>query len=422
MKKMLTVLLLIASISISIAKAQTALELTAKTDKADAIYQVSEKVKFTFEASESGSVFYNITIDSKIPVSKGSAVFEGEPIVVESSLDEPGILKCSFGFKPKGGEELSYATAAAAIDPLNIKSASVMPDDFDQFWGNIKYHLSLIPLKAVMTPLNTANENMELFDVQADCIGMPLSGYYGRPKAAVKRQCPAIIFLHGAGVSSARTGRIEEYVNEGFIAMDINAHGIPNGMDSQVYADMYKNELLNYRHWGKENQYTCYFTGMFTRVYRGLQFLKSQPQWDGKILISYGSSQGGAQSLAAAGLDEDVNFAFAGVPAMCEHGGKINGWPKFVPVEKDGSYNKQILDAAMYNDCVNFSRRAKAKALFTVGFIDQVCPPTSVYAAFNEYAGEKEILTAPAMGHALPTEHVQESKKRILEFVRSMNQ
>jgi len=37
--------------------------------------------------------------------------------------------------------------------------------------------------------------------------------------------------------------------------------------------------------------------------------------------------------------------------------------------------------------------------LFSVGLMDQVCPPSTVYAAFNHWAGEKDIKVYPYNGH-----------------------
>jgi cephalosporin-C deacetylase len=35
--------------------------------------------------------------------------------------------------------------------------------------------------------------------------------------------------------------------------------------------------------------------------------------------------------------------------------------------------------------------KAQAKALFSVALMDTICPPSTVYAAFNAYPGEKRI-------------------------------
>jgi cephalosporin-C deacetylase len=38
-----------------------------------------------------------------------------------------------------------------------------------------------------------------------------------------------------------------------------------------------------------------------------------------------------------------------------------------------------------YLDGVTFARRATAPALFSVGLMDPICPPSTVYAAYNHY-------------------------------------
>jgi cephalosporin-C deacetylase len=52
-----------------------------------------------------------------------------------------------------------------------------------------------------------------------------------------------------------------------------------------------------------------------------------------------------------------------------------------------------------YFDCVNFAARTKVPALYSVGLMDVVCPPSTVFAAFNWHAGPKEIGVYPYNGH-----------------------
>ena len=44
-------------------------------------------------------------------------------------------------------------------------------------------------------------------------------------------------------------------------------------------------------------------------------------------------------------------------------------------------------------------RRATAPALFSVGLMDEICPPSTVYAAYNRYGGPKEIREYPFNDH-----------------------
>jgi cephalosporin-C deacetylase len=38
-------------------------------------------------------------------------------------------------------------------------------------------------------------------------------------------------------------------------------------------------------------------------------------------------------------------------------------------------------------------------ALFSVALMDQTCPPSTVYAAYNAYAGPKQMLVYPFNDH-----------------------
>lgn len=161
---------------------------------------------------------------------------------------------------------------------------------------------------------------------------------------------------------------------------------------------------------------------MYLRLLRGIDFLTAQPEWDGRTLIVRGSSQGGGQAIAAAGLDPRVSFIAAGVPAMCDHSGRVigraSGWPGLVPKDAAGQPDQKVLEVARYFDAMNLATRAKGEAVFEVGFLDPHCPPTSVYAAFNNWRGKKRIIDQPREGHrfapgfadAAIAEHIKGSK------------
>ncbi|MEN6385041.1 MAG: acetylxylan esterase [Phycisphaerales bacterium] len=390
-----------------------------KTSKPDAIYDIGDKAVFVVTVPRQGSLEYILSHDSKDILEKGSVDCKETTVAIEGMLDKPGFLYCEIKFTASDVNETKEAVAAAAFEPSKIVPAGKKtPRDFDDFWRKKKQELSEIPMNPVLTSVTSSVNSLAIYDVKVDCIGMPVRGYYVKPLNASGGGCPAIIFFQGAGVFSAAENRITEYGKEGFIAFEINAHGIPNGQSEEYYKNLCSTTLLNYQFKGKESRENCYFTGMFLRVMRALEFIKSQPEWDGKHLVAYGTSQGGAQAIAAAGLDSDVTFLFAGVPAMCDHGGVINGWPKLVPITSEGSYDKQILETAKYVDCVNFARKAKAEAIFTVGFVDRVCRPTSIYAMYNSYVGNKEIINAPLMEHEFPVSHIEIAKEKILAHLR----
>jgi cephalosporin-C deacetylase len=58
-----------------------------------------------------------------------------------------------------------------------------------------------------------------------------------------------------------------------------------------------------------------------------------------------------------------------------------------------------VFNTLAYFDGVNFASRAQSRALFSVGLMDEICPPRTVFAAYNHYAGPKQIKVWPYNQH-----------------------
>lgn len=379
--------------------------LTAEADRKDALYKRGETVTFIVKLADSGQpldgeIDWALTKDS-LPLQKtGKAKVVGGEARVTGSLDEPGFLQLRVTYA-KDKTKLT-ALAGAGIDPTAIVPSAPTPKDFVAFWDAKKKEVAAVPMNPKLTPAKSTADTVEAFDVQVAAVGGQVTGYFARPKGAKPRSLPAILTVHGAGVRSSILDGTVSWAREGVLAMDINAHGIPNGKDKAFYDDLAAGALKDYRTRGRESRDTVYFLGMFQRMVRAIDFLAAQPEWDGRTLIVSGASQGGYQAIVAAGIDSRVSYFVAGVPAGCDHtgglAGRIAGWPKFIPTgDKDTKPN--VIEAVAYFDCVNFAKQAKAPGFFTVGFIDTTCPPTSVYAAYNALPSQKEIFNDIAAGH-----------------------
>ena len=62
-------------------------------------------------------------------------------------------------------------------------------------------------------------------------------------------RCPAILFTHGAGVGGSNLGATYWAERDGgMLAMDINAHGLPNGKPAEFYKAQEAGALKNYRY------------------------------------------------------------------------------------------------------------------------------------------------------------------------------
>jgi len=409
--------------------ASTNYQITVQTARTNALYQQGEVVRFDVTLLQNGKplpsaeIRWSTSKDGFPPERVGRLTLTNGSGVVPSHLDEPGFLQCKVWFESPVGSNLT-ATAGAGIEPLKIKPSLSVPNDFDAFWSAQKKKLVAIPINPRLTPVKSPQAEVECFDLQADSVGAPVSGYFAKPVGAKARSLPIMLTVHGAGVRSAGLGTAATWAQQGFLALDINAHGIPNGKPAEFYRELERGELMGYRQRGRESRDTVYFLGMFLRLVRAIDFLTLQPEWDGRVLVVHGSSQGGAQAIVAAGLDPRVTFFAAGVPAMCDHTGamanRISGWPKLVPLGADGKPDANVLQVARYYDMVNFATRATVPGIVTVGFIDTTCPPTSVYAAYNALPGRKEIFDDPPSTHRVSEEADRAMKAAIHKHVAEM--
>ncbi len=346
-----------------------------------------------------------------------------EPSIIKVSLDKPGFVLCKVVY-----QEVYEGLAGAGFDPLAINAESEEPVDFDDFWEKSKKELDTIPPKTQIKFVKIAEKELECFDVKIACTdNIPVSGYLIKPKNAQKCSLPAYIQFHGAGVCSSN--KLITQAKEGFIAMDVNAHGIENGKPDSFYKELENGALDGYRTRDCDDRLKIYHRAMFQRVLRALEFLKKQPEWDGKNLVVSGISQGGAQALIAAALDPQVSFCVANVPAFCLNTGILdrqNGFYWFIELEngkfiqkKDGKQlSQEVIDTIAYYDAATFAKRINCPCILSTGFIDPYCPPTSVYAAFNNIpVKNKRIINNIYSGHDVSSKTYMKCKKAINKYI-----
>ena len=429
LKPYLSILMIIAfnlSVLSRPAKPVEGYMLHVNTDKKEAIYKVNEKINFEIcltkdgKAVEGKEIAYTIFREGK-PSLAGKVLSPKDAVSVSTSLSNPGFVLCQASFvTPSGKKVTNYGGAGVA--PLKIKHMKISAKNLkavNEFWDKQIKILNALPLKVKMVKIDVPKlyrDKIECFDIKVNCPGgADVSGYYLRPINAKAKSLRAFVSYHGAGVRSAY--KQWEIAAQGAIALDVNAHGIANGMPKDFYAKLKSGKLKGYPFFGSDDKMKSYFYGMMLRVYRALQFIKSQPQWNGKKLVIYGSSQGGAQALFAAAMDHDITFAVARVPAMCNHYGILNkqlsGWPQLVKVKKGKVTNPQVVECAKFYDMSLLAPRIQTDMLLTSGFIDRVCPPSSVNCTFNAIKSKKRMINNVKFGHYNPPAVSKEISKII---------
>lgn len=309
------------------------------------------------------------------------------------------------------------ASTGLVVAPEQFQPGTTRPKDFDKYWKKEKKYLRSLVMEVKSNPVEIAEAGYVCSDVEINCTGpKPARGYFAKPESANAKSLPIVLFVRAAGVkgdwcqSKPKDALDYAKMEKGALAFDLNAHGMLNGQPQEYYDALEAGELKNYYFQGIESREEYYFKGMYLRLLRTLDFLCSQPEWDGERIIVIGESQGGGQALAAAGLDGRVSAVVATVPAMCDFGGELvgrtGGWPQ--PFKINGDKEK-MLKTIPYFDNAHLLNNSKATIVTEIGFIDTTCPSVSIYAAINQSKGKKIVFGVPYRGHHLNQKEYQKT-------------
>jgi cephalosporin-C deacetylase-like acetyl esterase len=286
--------------------------------------------------------------------------------------------------------------AGAAIEPSQLKPVCPRPADFDAFWSAQIAKLKNIPAKPELKAAASGREGVDYATLRLDNIdGSHVYGQLAKPTR--KGKFPAILILQWAGGPyPLQKSWVTDRAAEGWLALNIEPHDVPGDLPAEFYAAL-PQLIKRYNSIYDNDRERCYFLRMYLGAYRALDYLADDPDWDGKTLLVMGSSMGGQQSLAVAGLHPKVTHVMANVPAGADANAALHGRAESYP--NWDSSKPAVMETARYFDTINFAPRIKATCLVSMGFIDETCPPAGVWTLFNLIPGPKEVAPLIEAGH-----------------------
>ena len=185
--------------------------------------------------------------------------------------------------------------------------------------------------------------------------------------------------------------------------MDTRGQGYSAGgsgtPDDSAYAGL--NHTPGFMTAGITDPETYYYRRVFIDAVRALEAAKASPLVDPDKIIVTGASQGGGISIAAAGLAGLAGIELLGcapdVPFLChfERALQITDEDPYGEITRYLKGFRHDVDAALrtlsYFDGVNLGRLATAPTLFSVALMDAICPPSTVFAAYNHYGARPDV-------------------------------
>jgi cephalosporin-C deacetylase len=274
-----------------------------------------------------------------------------------------------------------------------------VPADLDAFWEATLAETRTHDLAATFARFDSGLRQIDTFDVTfAGFGGSPIRAWLHLP-AGAHEPLPAIVEFVGYGGGRGLAHERILWAVAGFahLVMDVRGQGSswsvgdtpdPDAASGPAHPGFTTKGILD--------PATYYFRRVYTDAVRAVEA--------SRVAVT-GASQGGGLTIAVAALADDIVAITPDVPFLSDIPRAI-GLVDTDPYGEIARYLKahrdhvdQVLSTLAYVDVATLGRRASAPALFSVALMDEICPPSTVFAAYNHYGGPKDIRVYPFNDH-----------------------
>ncbi|HEX7474059.1 MAG TPA: acetylxylan esterase [Candidatus Limnocylindrales bacterium] len=298
--------------------------------------------------------------------------------------------------------DMPLAEMRAYAPPLAV------PADLDGFWASTLADARAHDLAAAFAPVDSGLSVISTFDVTyAGFDGSPVRAWLHLP-AGRHGPLPAVVEYVGYGGGRGLAHERVMWAAAGYahLVMDTRGQGStwsigdtpdPDPTGAPFHPGFMTRGILD--------PATYYYRRVFVDAARAVEVVRAHDAVDPRLVAVTGGSQGGALSIAVAGLVPDVAAALPDVPFLSDFPRAITLMDtdpyaeiaRYLKAHRD--HVERVLGTLAYFDSAILGRRATAPALFSVGLMDQIAPPSTVFAAYNWYGGPKEIREYPFNDH-----------------------
>jgi len=393
-------------------------------DHKDWKYKLNEEAKFSVQILKYGNLVENVPVDYEtgpetLPeiIKKGQILKTGK-IEFSGTMKEPGFYRVTVWAYVDGKRYEGMATAG--FEPEKIGPIVKEPADFDEFWTrNIAEarKISLTPIITLVPERCTSLANVYNISFQNDKIGSKIYGMLAIPKEPGKY--PALLKVPGGGVY--RYGGDPGMASNGMITLEIGIHGIPVNLDPQVYVDLANGALSNYYTIRMNDRDGFYFKRVYLGCIKAVDFIFTLPEFNGTDIAVTGQSQGGMLSIVTAALDKRVKYLAVLYPGGCDNVRYLTKKAIISPSSYKYTEPKPgEIETLGYYDVVNFARRIAIPGFYAWGYNDVVCPPTSMYAAYNVIQANKELHLFLETGHWTFPEEIESVNNWLIRKMKGL--
>jgi cephalosporin-C deacetylase len=279
------------------------------------------------------------------------------------------------------------------------RSDVTAPGDLQEFWAGTLAASRAHGGTPALTPVATPLRLIETFDVTfPGYAGDPIKAWLHRP-AGVSEALPCVVEYRGYGGGRGLAHEVVQWAVAGYAHFVMDSRGQGSGYTTGETPDPHPSTAAQpgVMTRGILDRDTYYYRRLFTDAVRAVDAARTLPQVDGSRVAVAGASQGGGISLAVAALVPDLSGVLVDVPYLCDmrRASEIGDKDPYGEIVRYLKAHRdqvdRVFETLRYFDGAVFATLASSPALFSVALMDEICPPSTVYAAYNAYAGAKEI-------------------------------
>lgn len=297
------------------------------------------------------------------------------------------------------------------MNPEQLKEytgSTPRPADFDAYWERALKEMHAVDPQVELIPAAFQSPVADCFDMYFT--GTKGARIYAKLLIPKNRTAPgpAVLQFHGYCGSSGDWSQYLVYAASGFVvaAMDVRGQGGKSEDVGGVKGTTQNGSIIRGL---SDHEDNLLFRQNFLDTALLAKIVMDMDLVDETRVGAFGGSQGGGLTLACAALEPRIKRIAPRVPFLCDYkrvwemdlaknayGELKDYFRKFDPRHE---HEDEIFTRLGYIDVQFLAPRIKADTIFFTGLMDEVCPPSSQFAAYNKMTCNKKMYIYPDFAH-----------------------
>ncbi len=293
---------------------------------------------------------------------------------------------------------------------LKYTGVNPCPEDIDAYWDSSLHELDLFQYNVELKKASFQTDFAECFDLTFTGFGgVKVYSKYLKPRGG-EGPFPAILEFHGYTGNSGDWSDKLKYVAEGFCvaAMDCRGQGGRSRDIIDVAGPTLQGHIIRGLEDGRDHLMYRY---LFMDTVQLARIIMNFPEVDENRIGATGGSQGGGLTLACASLEPRIKFAAPVFPFLSDYKRvwdldlDLDAYKElrtyFRQYDPHHFRENDIFTLLGYIDVKNLVKRIRGKVLMGITLLDNICPPSTQFAAYNNIISEKQYSLYYDYGHEL---------------------